>query len=112
MKDRHVLGGGLLLVGALLTGTPTEGADTGATACGADYDCVRDLMFHYRSQATDFKMMAERYEREADFKAKDLGRDSAEVQKSREMAKKFWAQAQEADQLARDYQYQLPHNAN
>jgi len=33
------------------------------------------------------------------------------VQKSREMAKKFWAQAQEADQLARDYQYQLPHNA-
>ena len=56
-------------------------------------------------------MMAERYAREADLKARELGQDSAEVKKNREMARKFWAQAQEADQLARDYQYQLPHNA-
>ena len=111
MKDRHFLVGGLLLVGVLLTGTPTRAADTEATPCGADYDCMRDLMFHYRSQAIDLKMIAERYEREADFKAKELGWNSSEVKKSRETAKKLWKRTQETDQLARDYQYQLPHNA-
>jgi len=44
-------------------------------------------------------------------KARELGQNSVELKKNREMAQKFWAQAQEADQLARDYQYQLPHNA-
>jgi len=56
-------------------------------------------------------MMVERYAREADLKPRELCQDSAEVKKNREMAQKFWPQAQEADQLARDYQYQLPHNA-
>jgi len=56
-------------------------------------------------------MMAERYAREADLKARELRLDSAEVKKNQEIAKKFWAQAQEADQRAREYQYQLPHNA-
>jgi len=112
MNYRKGLGIGLVLAGVLLTGASAGAGETGATACAAsDYNCMRDLMFHYRSQATDLKMIAERYAREADFETKELGLDSAEVQKSREQAKKFWAQAQEADQLARDYQYQLPHNA-
>ena len=112
MDRRQGFGMGLLLAGVLLTSAMAGAGETRATACGgSDYDCMRDLMFHYRSQATDLKMIAERYARKADFEAKALGLDSAEVQKSREMAKKFWAQAQEADQLARDYQYQLPHNA-
>jgi predicted NBD/HSP70 family sugar kinase len=112
MNYRKGLGMGLVLAGVLLTGAPAGAGETRAIACGgSDYACMRDLMFHYRSQATDLKMIAERYAREADFEAKELGLDSTEVQKSREMAKKFWAQAQEADQLARDYQYQLPHNA-
>lgn len=112
MKSRHFLGGGLLVMGTLLTGCAAGTSDTVGTTCGSDYHCVRDLMFHYRQQATDLNMIAERYAREADFKAKELGQDSAEVKKSQEMAKKFWAQAQEADQLAHEYQYQLPHNAN
>jgi hypothetical protein len=111
MKDRLLLGIGLLVGGILLIDAPTGAGETGATACGADYHCMRDLMFHYRSQATDLKMMAEHYEREAALKAKELGKDAAEVKKTEEKAKKFWAQAQEADQLAREYQYQLPHNA-
>ena len=112
MNNRQSFGIGLVVAGVLLTGAPAGAGEARGTACGrSDYECMRDLMFHYRSQATDLKMIAERYAREADFEAKALGLDSADVQKSREMAKKFWAQAQEADQLARDYQYQLPHNA-
>ena len=112
MNKRQGLGIGLLLAGVLLTGAPAGAGETLATACGgSDYDCMRDLMLQYRSQANYLTMIAERYAREADFEAKELGLDSTEVQKSREMAKKFWARAQEADQLARDYQYQLPHNS-
>lgn len=56
-------------------------------------------------------MIAERYGREADLKAKEFGQESAELKKSRGMAQKFWVLAQEADQLAQDYQNQLPHKA-
>lgn len=112
MNNRQGFGMGLVLAGLLLTGAPAGGAETQATACGdSNYECMRDLMFHYRSQAIDLKIIAERYAREADVEAKVLGGDSPEVSKDREKAKKFWAQALEADQLARDYQYQLPHNA-
>ena len=112
MNNRQGFGIGLLLAGVLLAGVPARGAETQATACGeSNYECMRDLMLHYRSQAIDLKLIAERYAREADFEARQLGLDSADVRTSREKAKKFWAQALEADQLARDYQYQLPHNA-
>ena len=112
MNNGKALGIGLLLGGVLLTGAPAEAEETRATACNrTDYECMRDLMFHYRSQATDLKLIAERYAREAEFEAKELGFEPALAMKSREMAKKFWAEAIEADQLARNYQYQLPHNA-
>ncbi len=111
MKGRHLIGGGLLLAGALLTGCTTGASSTAGTGCGSNYHCTRDLMFQYRQQAAQLSMMAERYAREADLKASELGQDSAEVKKNQEIAKKFWAQAQEADQRAREYQYQLPHNA-
>ena len=103
---------GLLLASILSTAAPAVGGEVQATACGqSNYECMRDLMLHYRSQAIDLKLIAERYAREADFETKELGLNSSEVKKSREMAKKFWTEALEADQLARDYQYQLPHNA-
>ena len=111
MNKRLGFGIGVLLAGVLLTGASAGAGETKANACDrSDYDCMRDLMFHYRSQATDLKLIAERYAREADFDARVLGFDPDMARKSHEMAKKFWAQAMEADQLARDYQYQLPHN--
>ena len=112
MNNGHGFGIGLLLASVLLTGAPAGAAETKANACDrTDYDCMRDMMFHYRSQATDLKLIAERYAREADFDARNFGFDPAMARQSLETSKKFWAQALEADELARDYQYQLPHNA-
>ena len=103
---------GMLLVSILLTGAPAGAGETKANACDrTDYECMRDLMFHYRSQAIDLKLIAERYAREADFDARAFGFDPAMARRSLEISKKFWAQALEADELARDYQYQLPHSA-
>ena len=112
MDKRLGFGIVMLLVTALLTGAPAGAEETKANACDrSDYECMRDMMFHYRSQATDLKLIAERYAREADFDARNFGFDPAMARKSLEMSKKFWAQAVEADQLARSYQFQLPqHN--
>ena len=82
---------GMLLVSVLLTGAPAGAGETKANACDrTDYECMRDLMF---------------------FDARAFGFDPAMARRSLEISKKFWAQALEADELARDYQYQLPHNA-
>ena len=48
MNDRHVVGGGLLLAGVLMTGCAAGTSIAGGTACGPDYHCTKDLMFQYR----------------------------------------------------------------
>jgi hypothetical protein len=114
MKTRQVIEGGLLLTGALLIGCAGEATQTGNivwATCGADYRCVRDQMFHYRQQARELGSMAERYEREAAIHAKEFGQDSDQAKQSWALAEKFWMQAREADHLAHEFLYQLPHMA-
>jgi len=119
MKDQPFLECGLLLLVALLagqagcaTGAPaTSVSDSYQKVCGTDYHCVQDKMFEYRDQAAQLTLMAERYAREAEVKAKELGQNADEVRKTQAMAQKLWSQAQEADQLAQEYQRQIPHNA-
>ena len=48
MKDRHVVGGGLLLAGVLMTGCAAGTSIAGGTACGPEYHCTKDLMFQDR----------------------------------------------------------------
>jgi len=113
MKNRHILlGGGFLLMGTLLTGCDTGASNTTLdpvkAACGSDYNCMRDLMMHYRVLATDLMKMAEGYAREADYQALKLGQDSPEVRTTRALARKAWTEAQEAAFLASQYEYQLP----
>ena len=112
VSDRRVLGGGLLLVVALLTGcdvgAPNTTLDPVKAACGSNYNCMRDLMVHYRALATDLMRMAEEYAREADYQALKFGQDSRGVRVNRVLAQKAWTEAQEATFLARQYEYQLP----
>lgn len=110
MKNRHFFAGGLLAMAALLVGCTTAGSLPEEATCGADYHCIKNLMFQYRQQAGQLNSMAERYAREAEAKATELGQNSDEARKSHEMAMKLWSQAQEADRLAHEYQSRLPHN--
>jgi hypothetical protein len=43
-------------------------------------------------------------------KAKELGQDAEQVKRHRELAKQYWAEAQQAEELSRQYRSQLPHN--
>lgn len=110
MKDRYFLAGGLLLLLGLLAGCAGEKAYSG-NVCGSDYRCMQEQVFQYRQQADALNLMADRYAREANMKAQELGKDSEEARKSQEMAKKYALQADEADKLAREYRRQIPHNA-
>ena len=79
-----------------------------ATTRGSNYNCIHDLMGHYRALATELMRIAEEYAREADYQALTLGRDSPKVRTSRALAQKAWTDAQEATFLARQYEIQLP----
>lgn len=102
---------GVVLAGIImLAGCAAERTQSEATSCGTDYTCLTNTAFHYRQQAEYLSALAERYDLEADVNAKELGQDTPEVKHNRTLAKQFWSEAEQADELAREYRQQLPHN--
>src|SRR5262249_19789081 len=74
-----------------------------------DYRCMSDMVVQYRQQASQLEALAQQYAAEADFYAAQDGQDSERAQKSRDLAKRMWSRAQEAEQRAREWRSQLPH---
>ncbi len=111
MKQSHVtLTCGVVLVGAITVGCAAETTQPFATSCGSNYTCMNDMAFQYRQQAMQLSTLAQRYEIEAEAKAKEFGQDAEQVKRHRELAKQYWSEAQQADELAHEYRSQLPHN--
>jgi hypothetical protein len=94
----------------ILAGCAAGTTEPLATACGSNYTCLKDAAFQYRQQAAQLTALAERYEMEAAAKARELGQDAEQVKRHRELAKQFWSEAQQAEELSRQYRSQLPHN--
>jgi hypothetical protein len=111
MKPSRVIGaGGVMLLGVLLVGCATDTMESASRSCGSNYACLRDMATQYRQQAQRLNDLAQRYEIEAEAKTRELGQDSEEAKRNRTLAKDARAEAQEADELAREYRRQLPHN--
>jgi len=102
--------GGVVLVGTFIAGCAAEPTQPTAMSCGNNYTCLQDATFHYRQQAVQLSALAERYEIEAEAKAKELGQEAEQVKRQRDLAKEYRSEAQQADELARQYRSQLPHN--
>jgi len=68
-----------------------------------------NLVFVYRRQAKVLRDVASRLEVEAALYQQQLGADHEWTRESREAANATWAAAEEADEMARTYQEQLPH---
>jgi hypothetical protein len=103
----------LLTTGVVLT--ILAGCATGTTqpvtmSCGSDYTCLGDTAFQYRQQAAELSALAQRYEIDAQAKAREFGQDAEQVKRSRDLAMEYWSKAQEADEMARQYRRQMPHN--
>ncbi|HEU4683272.1 MAG TPA: hypothetical protein VFS39_02055 [Nitrospira sp.] len=103
-----IVGGTLIAI--LLSGCAGDLSQVQPTTCGSDYNCLATKALQYRQQAMQMGAMAERYELEADVHAKRLGAEAEEVKHSRELAQQYRSGATEADDLARQYRSQLPHN--
>lgn len=68
-----------------------------------------NLALAYRRQAKVLRDVASRLEAEATWYQQQLGADDERTRQSREAANATWAAAEEADEIARTYQQQLPH---
>lgn len=105
-----VLGSVLMLAISGVTGCTT------APSTGQGETKVRlvqqpgDRAFESRRQAMDLRELARRYELEATALAAIKGAEHEDTLRSRGLAKTFWAAADEADQAARAYRRQIPHN--
>ncbi len=88
----------------------TASPDQQRMPCGTDYSCLSDAVFQYRHQADQLNALAQRYEIEADVQAKQAGAETEEVKRNRTLARQYRTEAREADDLARQYRSQLPHN--
>jgi hypothetical protein len=111
MKSTTImLGSALMLAATGITGCATAMPDAQHTARISRTQQAGDLAFHYRRQAMDLRDLARRYELEATALAAMKGVEHQETLRSRELAKTFWAAADDADQTAREYRRQLPHN--
>ena len=109
MKQRHLLlGSGLVLISAVLGGCATGSSGPDAAGAGMNRS-PSEIAFHYRQQAAELRDMARRLELEAEWYA-TVAKTEERAKRSREMAKSFRDTADEADQRAREYQRQVPHN--
>lgn len=111
MKRSHILHtSGVVLAGAIVAGCAAGTAPPVATSCGSNYTCLSDTAFQYRQQAAQLSALAQRYEIEAEAKARELGKDAEQVKHNRDLAMQYWSEAQKADEMALEYRSQLPHN--
>lgn len=99
-----------VLIGLLIAGCTTQASTLPATSCGTNYECLRATEFQYRQQAAEFTALAQRYEIEAEAKSRELGQEAEQVKHHRDLASQYWSEAEQADELARQYRRQMPHN--
>ena len=110
-RSRIIFLYGVVLVGATMGGCATEKTQSMAAAsCGNNYTCLTNSAFEYKQQAAMLTALAERYELEAQAKTRELGQDAEQVKRNHELAMQYWSEAQKADETARQYRSELPHN--
>src|SRR5438093_5122804 len=110
-----LLGSSLLFAAAVLAGCAMEpnakavSPSSVVTQHDASSRDAGNLAFAYRQQAKVLRDVASRLEVEAAFYQQQLGPDHERTRQSRDAANAAWAAAEEADDMARTYQQQLPH---
>lgn len=105
------LAGGGVLACSVLAGCAADGSQPYAATCGAaDYSCKSHAAFQYRQQAESYSALAHRSQQEADIQAARFGENSPEVQNQRKLAQQYWAESEQAEELARQLREELPHN--
>jgi hypothetical protein len=111
MKSTTMMIGSVLMLAmtgatGCATAPPAGQGTTQATATQQ----AGDLAFQYRRQAMELRELARHHELEAQVLATMKGSEHEETLRSLDLAKSLLAAADEADQIAREYRRQIPHN--
>lgn len=115
MKTRQMIHHSLMAGVLFLAGCATDlhQRSTAANRTGESQvvtqEQARHLTAQYRRQASDLRELAQRTAWEAQWYASQFGADDQEASRRRLQSQQFWAAAEEADQLAREYRRQVPH---
>ena len=110
-----LLGSSLFFTAAVLAGCATEpnAKSVSQTSVLTEHSVssrdAGNLAFVYSRQAKVLRDVASRLEVETARYQQQLGADHEWTRQSREAANATWAAAEEADEMARTYQQQLPH---
>ncbi|HEV8329539.1 MAG TPA: hypothetical protein VGQ08_18870 [Nitrospiraceae bacterium] len=110
-----LLGSSLFFAAALLAGCAAEpnAKTVSPSSVLTQHDVssrdAGNLAIAYRRQAEVLRDVASRLEVEAALYQQQLGAGHERTRQSREAANAAWAAAEDADEVARTYQQQLPH---
>lgn len=110
MNPRHIIHPGIVAAFVLAVGCATDGSRSTneRRATLVNQEQARHLVLTYRRQATGLRELAQRLTFEAQYRS-ESGLNSHESEPRLAQAKALLASAQKADDLAREYQQQVPH---
>ena len=98
----------VMLVGSLfLNMAMVFGCSSGYTDSAGLSEHLRDQMRLYREEAAELRAAAQYYREESRRSAEKSNQESERTRRYRDFAQQAWAQAEEADRHAEEYQGQL-----
>ena len=107
LKPHVMLVGSLFLTMAMMLGCSSGYMDSAGTFPLGLSKHHRDQMRLYREEAAELRAAAQYYREESRRSAEESNQESERTRRYRDFAQQAWAQAEEADRHAEEYQGQL-----
>jgi hypothetical protein len=107
VKPHVMLVGSLLLNVAMVLGCASAFVDSAGTVPVELSKHLRGQMLLYREEAAELRAAAQYYREEFQHAAEESSQESERTRRYRNFAQQAWAEAEEADRHAEEYQGQL-----
>ena len=107
VKPPVMLVGSLFLNMAMVFGCASGFVDPASTFPAGLSQHLREQMLLYREESAELRAAAQYYREESERSAVESSQESERTRRYRDFAQQAWAQAEEADRHAEEYQGQL-----
>lgn len=107
VKPHVMLVGSLFLNMAMVSGCASGIVDPASTFPAGMSKHLREQMLLYREESAELRAAAQYYREESQRSAEESSQESERTRRYRDFAQQAWAQAEEADRHAEEYQGQL-----
>jgi len=107
VKPPVTLVGSLFLNMVMVFGCVSGFVDPASTFPAGLFQHLREQMLLYREESAELRAAAQYYREESQRSAEESSQESERTRRYRDFAQQAWAQAEEADRHAEEYQGQL-----